>query len=69
IKQELRSKGIRSSYLWWSPSDLIRFKTLIKNEKNPVKKQDYLSTYYLFLIPFIVSLIAFIVFGVYGFLS
>ncbi|MCK9452232.1 MAG: hypothetical protein M0Q90_11125 [Bacteroidales bacterium] len=69
IKRELRSNGIRASYLWWLPSDILKFKTLIKNEKNPVKKQAYLSTYYFFLIPFIVALLAFIAFGAMVFLS
>ncbi len=66
IKSELRSNGIWTSYIgFWSFLDLKKFKTLIKNEDNPVKKEEYLTTYYLFLIPFIVMILSFIGSGIY----
>ena len=69
IIRELKSKGIQASYLMWFPSDIIKFKTLMKNEENDLKKQDYMNTYYWFLIPFIVSITSFIGIGIYAFLS
>ena len=67
IKSELRSNGVWTSYFWyWLFPDLKKFKTLIKNEKDPVKRQKYINTYYLFLIPFCISIIAFVGIGIFA---
>ena len=53
----------------WFPSDIIKFKTLIKKEEDEFKRQGYISTYYWFLIPFFISLAAFFGIGLFAFLS
>lgn len=67
IKIELRANDIWTSYVWyWPPSDLKKFKNLIRIVENPIIRQDYKRTYNLFLITFMVTLICLIGLWIYA---
>jgi len=60
IKSELKSNGLNTTYLFFLFSDLTKFWTLIKNETNTEKRNNYKSIFYLTVIPTILSMFCFI---------
>jgi ABC-type antimicrobial peptide transport system permease subunit len=57
IRSELRSNGKPTSFLGsWPPSDLKEFKKLIQSSEDNKIKEDYKTTYYMYLTPNYISL-------------
>ncbi len=59
IKSELKSKGKETTYLVFIPSDITKFRKLIKEEKNPVIKSKYREMFNYFWISSIINIISF----------
>ena len=60
IKSELKSKGKETTYLIFIPSDIVKFRKLIKEEKNPAIKSKYREMFNYFCISSVILIISFV---------